>query len=151
MTKEEALKLLYAADVFYYKDVDTETAEINSYSHIVDGKELWTPERKQDFIEEVKNCQHTLNQNDTWGWALSFGQHVPDDKLVEVAELYSRYGDCGVLYWVSEQNNQMRSEFEDINRYVDFVRMEEQIKKKYPGSSERAYYKPSYRLPTRKL
>ena len=88
----------------------------------------------------------TLNMNDTWAWATAWGAYVPDDKLVEVSALYGRYGDCGLLYWVSEQNEQMRSEFADINRFVDFVRHEETLRKDEPNSSKRAYKKIQYTL-----
>ena len=87
-----------------------------------------------------------LNMNDTWGWALAWGEPVPDDKVVEVATLFSYYGTCGLLYWVSEQHNQMRSEFADINRFVDFVRNEERVRKETPDSSERAYRKITYKI-----
>ena len=85
-----------------------------------------------------------LNMNDTWGWALAWGEPVPDNKAVEVANLFVGYGTCGLLYWVSEQHDQMRSEFADINRFVDFVRNEERIKKETPDFNERAYRKVAY-------
>ena len=87
-----------------------------------------------------------LNMNDVWGWATAWGEEVPDDKALEVVGLYGRYGDCGLLYWVSERHEQMRSEFEDINRFVDFVRNEERIRKETPESTKRAYRKVSYTL-----
>jgi len=87
-----------------------------------------------------------LNMNDTWGWAVAWGEFVPDEKILEVVSLFSRYGYCGLLYWVSEQNEQMQSEFEDVNRFVDFVRKEEELRKAEPDSSKRAYKKVSYTL-----
>jgi hypothetical protein len=45
----------------------------------------------------------------------------------------------------------MRSEFEDINRFVDFVRQEEQVRKDVPESTKRAYKKVSYTLPNATL
>ena len=40
----------------------------------------------------------------------------------------------------------MRSEFRDINRFVEFVRNEERLKKDVPNSSRRAYKKMTYTL-----
>jgi hypothetical protein len=87
-----------------------------------------------------------LNMNDTWGWATAWGEDVPDDKIEELANLIWWYGNAGTLYWVSEQHGQMRSEFHDINRFVDFVRNEERLKKEVPNSSQRAYKKLTYTL-----
>ena len=80
-----------------------------------------------------------LNMNDTWAWALAWFEEVPDEKIDEVARLFKCWGCAGLDYWVSEQNDGMRSEFHDINRAVDFVRFEEELKKAIPDSSERAY------------
>ena len=112
-----------------------------------------------DTIEEAKqairpycyplgediNCL-VLNMNDTWGWAMAWGEEVPDDKVGEIADLIWLYGYAGALYWVSERHGQMRSEFEDINRCVDFVRHEEKLRKDEPNSSKRAYKKLVYTL-----
>lgn len=87
-----------------------------------------------------------LNMNDTFGWALSMGESVPDEKLNEVVELYKKYGWCGLVYWVSEQHNQMKSEFEDINRFINFVKHEENLIKDVPDSNKRAYRKLHYKL-----
>jgi hypothetical protein len=88
----------------------------------------------------------TLNMNDTFGWALAFGEEVPDDALDEVARLYEEYGACGLYYWVSERNDGMRSEFHDVQRRIDFVRHEEEFRKKTPGSTKQAYTKLVYTL-----
>jgi hypothetical protein len=85
-----------------------------------------------------------LNMNDTWGWACADGEDVSDEELPRVAELFYRYGWCGLLYWVSERNEKKRSEFEDVNRFVAFVRAEESIRLEIPGSSKRAYAKREY-------
>ena len=87
-----------------------------------------------------------LNMNDTWCWASAWGEGVPEDKIPELADLIWRYGNCGVLYWVSEQHDGMKSEFKDINRFVDFVRREEKFRKDEPNSSKRAYTKLKYTL-----
>ena len=88
----------------------------------------------------------TLNMNDTWGWAIAWGEPVPDEKITELSGLIWEYGNAGVLYWVSEQHGGMRSEFHDINRFVDFVRREERLKKAVPDSNRRAYTKLTYTL-----
>ncbi len=124
MTIEEARKLLEAANVFYYNESEKECAD------------SW-PEESQ-----------ILNQNDVWGWAMSWGEKIQDEELPEVAMLFSNYGWCGLLYWTSEKHNQMRSEFEDNNRYIDFVRNEERIRKEVPDHNKRAYHKESYILPS---
>ena len=90
--------------------------------------------------------KQTLNMNDTFGWALAWGEYVPDEKLPEVAALFMRHGLAGLLYWVSEQNDGMRAEFEDINRFIDFVRHEEKLIKEIPSSTDRARKKLTYVL-----
>src|SRR3990167_7741557 len=47
---------------------------------------------------------HTLNMNDTWFWASAWGEEVEDGELVEVATLFWRYGNAGLLYWVSKKH-----------------------------------------------
>jgi hypothetical protein len=96
--------------------------------------------------EERRKEAQTINQNDTWAWALSFRQEVPDEDLPGLARLARTYGYCGVLYYVSEKNEQMRSEFEDNQRHVDFVRREEQIRNEEPDYNERAYKQVQYTL-----
>ena len=88
----------------------------------------------------------TLNMNDTFGWAEAFGEEVPEESIQEVATLFWYYGQVGLIYWVSERNGGMRSEFEDVNRYIDFVRHEEQLRKQEPSSSKRAYMELVYTL-----
>ena len=119
-TVDEARELLEKAKVFF--DVDN------------------------DDPPEEQSYRQTLNLSDTWGWACAFSQHVPDEKLPEVAQLFWRYGWAGILYWVSEQHGGIRSEFHDINRFVDFVRHEERIRKEVPNSDQRAYTKLRYEL-----
>lgn len=112
---EKARELLTKADVFFGPDED-----------------------------EPQLGQQTLNMNDTWAWACADGEDVPDEELPRVAELFFQYGWCGILYWVSERNEQMRSEFEDINRFIAFVRAEEAICQEVPNSDKRAYAKREY-------
>lgn len=50
------------------------------------------------------------------------------------------------MYWHSIQEKDMRSEFHDNNRAIDFVRNEERIRKEVPDYNKRAYYKTKYVL-----
>ena len=97
MTARDAITLLIAADLVWGKDDDSP-----------DGDQI-------------------LNMNDVWAWATSWGEHVSTEELPELGRLVARYGYCGALYWVSARHDHMRSEFEDINRFVSFVREEEAI------------------------
>lgn len=119
--QEKAAALLEAADVFYHNRADEYDPE------------EWGP-------------PFTLNMNDTWCWASGWGETIPEEELPEVARLFRTYGQCGLLYWMSEKHNQMRSEFHDINRFVDFVRAEENIRKEVTDYNRRAYHKASYTL-----
>lgn len=147
--QESASAFLRQTGIFYYDTVENERASCERSEK--NDKYAWTEQDTKEHLEEVAACQHTLNQNDTWGWALAWGVPVSDDKLVEVADLYWKYGYCGILYWVSEQNDKMKSEFHDVNRAIEFVRNEERIIKtiseKHPGnSSALAYHKESYTI-----
>lgn len=96
-------------------------------------------------VEDPRGAQ-MLNMNDTWGWAVAWGEYVPDEKLIEVAELFWSYGWAGCLYWTSERRDRMRSEFHHINRQIDFVRAEEEFTKRMRNSSELAYTPYTYTL-----
>lgn len=96
--------------------------------------------------DDMEGFEQVLNMNDVWGWACADAQAVPDDKLIEVAELFWRYGWCGILYWVIQQGEWGPSEFLDNNRFIDFVRHEEKLRKEVPDSSTRAYKKLVYTL-----
>lgn len=85
-----------------------------------------------------------LNMNDVWGWATADGEEVPDSELPRLGELFFRYGWCGVLYWVSQRNDNMQSEFADVNRFIEFVECEENIRKEEPDGDKRAYLKREY-------
>lgn len=93
--------------------------------------------------EDLHQC---LNMNDVWGWACADLEKVENGELPELATLFKAYGWCGVLYWVSEKRGGCRSEFEDNNRFIDFVRYEETIRNEIPSSSARAYAKRQYVL-----
>ena len=99
-----------------------------------------------DPDDELEHYDQTLNMNDVWGWALSWCEYIPNEELPKVGVLAQTYGYCGVLYWMSERHNHMKSEFHDINRFVEFVRQEEVIRLAEPNSSKRAYNKVNYTL-----
>jgi hypothetical protein len=117
---EDSRKLLEQADLFYYNSDEEES--------------------------QSGECRQMLNMNDVWGWACADGQTVSDDQLQEVADLFWRYGWCGILYWVSKQNDNCRSEFFDNNRFIDFVEQEEKLRKEIPDSSTRAYKNITYEI-----
>lgn len=96
--------------------------------------------------DDEPRLKQTLNMNDTWAWACADGEYVPDEKLPEVAALFWRYGWAGILYWVSKQNNWCRSEFYDNNRFIDFVKHEEDLIREIPDLDKRAYKKISYTI-----
>ena len=92
---------------------------------------------------ELAQC---IGQNDVWGWALADCEEVPDNELPRLGDLFWRYGWCGILYWVSQRRNGCRSAFQDVNRFIDFVRHEEAIRDDEPDSSKRAYLEYQYVL-----
>lgn len=100
-----------------------------------------------DDEEGTEFDKFTINLNDTWGWGEGDCEKVPKEDLVEVAELFWRYGWCGILYWVSKKRGGCESEFYDINRFIDFVSAEEKLRQDVPDSSKRAYTNLVYRLP----
>ena len=125
-SQKEALEFLKAAHVFYSNDPDPDEPEID-------------------------RC---INMNDTFMWALAYGPHVSDDQLITVAGLFWRYGSAGLCYWCTihpdEEDRMICSEFEDIQRGIDFVRHEEKLRLSGKSSSECAYYKLSYTLGNRR-
>jgi hypothetical protein len=98
-----------------------------------------------DDGEDPKWLQ-TLNMNDTWSWGTADSEYVPDDELPRLAELFWRYGNCGVLYWVSKRRGGDRSEFHENNRFIDFAREEESIQQEEPNSNKRAYLEREYTI-----
>jgi len=93
-----------------------------------------------------KDGSFHLNMNDTWGWAVADSELVPLEKLKEVATLFRSYGEPGLFYWVSEQREQLASEFHHINRFIEFVRKEEELRIAEPNVARRAFTKVSYTL-----
>jgi hypothetical protein len=75
--------------------------------------------------DEDDRWAQTLNMNDVWGCAEAGAHYVSDEELPEVAELFWRYGWCGIVYWVSQQNDWRNSDLDPINRFIEFVRHEE--------------------------
>jgi hypothetical protein len=96
------------------------------------------------FDEEDDAPPHTLNLNDTFCWACADCEHVPDEELGRVADLFHRYGWNGILYWVAQRRGGERLEFEDVRRGIQFVAEEERIRQEAGGDSEYAYAKRSY-------
>lgn len=120
MTIEEAREFLKLAGVFYETDEE-------------DDKEF--PKIKQ-----------TLNLNDAFYWACADGEYVPDEELPEVARLFHSYGMCGIYYWVAKNRNVYKVEFVDINRFIDFVKHEEDNIKEEPDWDKRGYRNITYTL-----
>lgn len=87
-----------------------------------------------------------INLNDTLYWGCADCQQVPDECLVEVASLMWSYGWAGVLYWVMQRRPNERPEFEDVRRWIEFVRQEEAIREREPKPSRRAYLKAVYTI-----
>jgi len=81
-----------------------------------------------------------INFNDVWAWALAMCRPIPEDKIKEVADLYRKWGWPGLLYWETLQPDGFtKSEFADNNRFIEFVRREEDLIKRIPDSNKRAY------------
>lgn len=94
----------------------------------------------------ITDGKFRLNMNDTWGWAIADSELVPPEKMREVATLFRRYGEPGLFYWVSEQRERLASEFHHINRFIEFVRREEELRIAEPNDAKRAYKKVSYTI-----
>ena len=119
---QESLELLSKASVFF--DCDDE-----------------------DTSDDGKKWAQTINLNDAFYWACSDGEYVDDSELPRLAELFWRYGYCGVIYWVAvEKRGGEVPEFLDARRFIEFVRQEELLRNNEPSSSKRAYAKLTYTL-----
>lgn len=100
-----------------------------------------------DDPEDHPSFAQTINLNDAFYWACSDMQYVEDDELPRLAELFWRYGNAGVMYWVAvEKRGGEKPEFVDVQRHIDFVTQEEAIRKEEPSSSKRAYLKRQYTI-----
>lgn len=117
-TVDEALSLLTAAEVFFEPDEDDDP-----------------------------KLARMLNLNDAFFWACSDGEYVSDEDAPRVAELFFRYGRCGVWYWVVvEKRDGSTAEFMDVNRAIEFVRNEEAFRVEFPDSTKRAYTPLTYMI-----
>lgn len=86
----------------------------------------------------------SLLMSDVFGWALGMAEVIPADQLDEVARLFKEYGFCGLVYWVSQRNGEMRSEFPAMNRKIDYVAHEEAARLAAKDTTDWAYKKVSY-------
>lgn len=99
-----------------------------------------------DTEDDPKFAQ-TVNLNDAFYWACSDAEYVDDSEVPRLAELFWRYGNAGVYYWVLvEKRGGEKPEFVDVQRQVEFVAQEEAIRKEEPSSSKRAYLKRQYTI-----
>ena len=99
-----------------------------------------------DFEFEDEAKPFTINLNDAFWWACGDAETIPEDSLIEVADLFYQYGICGVYYWVLRRRGIAQVEFADINRFVEFVSHEERIKVEVPSDNKRAYHKATYTI-----
>jgi hypothetical protein len=97
--------------------------------------------------DDDPSALRALNLNDTFWWATGYSMFVPDDKIEELDRLFSNYGWCGVLYWVSKNDEHFaQPEFNSVRRMISFVDNEERILTACKSSSEYAYSKDSYKI-----
>ncbi len=116
-TVDEALLLLRAADVFYESDDD--------------GPDIG----------------RAINLNDAFYWGCADSEDVSDEDAPRVAELFWMYGIHGIYYWAVVEKRGLKSvEFQDVNRAIEFVRNEEELRAAVPSSSTRAYRKIQYTI-----
>jgi hypothetical protein len=98
------------------------------------------------FPDDDEAGEHAINLNDAFWWAVADGEKVEDEELIEVGSLFFHYGWCGILYWVSKKRNLGKVEFFDINRFIDFVKHEEELVEQEPDTNKRAYMNIKYEL-----
>ena len=111
-------------------------------------------EEALNFLRSAKvfysDGSNELNMNDTFEWGLAYGATVPDENAIEVAQLFWLYGVCGLYYWCTIHPDKDEridgSQFEDIQRAIDFVRHEEKLRLSGMSSSEIAFHKHVYTL-----
>lgn len=104
-------------------------------------------EDPQDLDEDDYELPTALNLNDAFFWACSDSENVPAESLKEVADLFLRYGQCGVFYWVLNRRGWDKVEFLDVNRMVEFVRNEERIRQEVKNHFFRLpYHKACYTI-----
>ena len=98
-----------------------------------------------DDLEDDPKWAQTINLNDAFYWACSDCECVTDEELPELARLFFCYGWAGVMYWVAEKRGD-KPEFVNVQRHIEFVKMEEAIRQEEPSSSKRAYLKRQYTI-----
>ena len=111
------------------------------------------------YHDPEEGPEHLILMNDVWAWATSCSIDVTDDNAIRIAQLYNEYGFCGLLYYQGVELDRLGApnapetryaEFEDIQRFVEFVVAEERIKKEVPDYNKRAYAKRQYVIGTPK-
>jgi len=75
-----------------------------------------------------------LNMNDTFAWGCADCEEIPKDKVKEVAQLYRRYGNMGLTYWVSKKRkwllpSESEKEFKHIRKEILRIRKLERKQK----------------------
>jgi hypothetical protein len=71
----------------------------------------------------MRDGKFVLGMNDTFHWGCSASEEVPKKDLHAVVELYRRFGDSGLLYWVAQKRGyDPDSEMKDSLRAVKHVR-----------------------------
>ena len=112
--------------------------EFLTLAGVFHGTSEWDDDPKWD---------QTLNLNDAFYYACSDGEYVEDEELPRLAELFWRYGNIGLEYWVLEEKRGGEvPEFLDVRRQIEFVKNEEAIRKEVPSSAKRAYLQREYTI-----
>jgi hypothetical protein len=124
-------------------DEEDDTSELAEAKRLLIASDLCF---EQDDDPDDPMPPFMLNLNDTFGWACADGEIIPEEQLVEVARLVRRYGYCGALYWASKVRGWERTAFQDNNRFIDFVRHEEELRERVPSSSKRGCERLVYTL-----
>lgn len=138
------------ADAYKIGWNDRGFAELERLGKIMTGAEEGMSDDMTMLLAADVGCfddgKLSLNMNDTWAWATGWSVTVEPEQLKEVARLFRSYGHAGLMYWHSCREKNMRSEFLDNNRAVDFVRHEEEIRRDTPDHNKRAYKQVAYTL-----
>lgn len=100
-----------------------------------------------DESEDDPKRKQIINLNDAFYWGCADCEYVEDKELPRLADLFYRYGEAGILYWVAvEKRGGMEPEFLDVKRQIEFVTNEEAIRKEEPDPIKRAYLKRKYTI-----
>ena len=98
------------------------------------------------YVEYGGNEKYILNMSDVWCWACADAEYIEKKEIPEVTRLFKEYGWPGLLYWASQKNGGIYSEFTDNNRFIEFVENEERVKEEVPDYNKRAYHKVKYTI-----